>query len=243
MQRSQSGFGVAGLIAILFVALVSGFTYIRVKQADKEIASTRQVDNFDQCVAAGNPIMESFPEQCTAKGQTFTKETEMDLYNSGWNTRLESGQGAFSVMFPDGWADIIKVLDSDWFLIGGNKQPEAVSGESVKVTELASYGGDSQSIFSILLHDNFAAPEGVPTEYTLVNGKENPISGKKYIHEYTADTEVGIGYLRIKGDRDYTYVFDVGNGKELRIYYSVYNSDPSNQIEIVDTIVDSILLN
>jgi predicted negative regulator of RcsB-dependent stress response len=30
-----------------------------------------QITNYDECVAAGNPIMESFPEQCSANGRTF----------------------------------------------------------------------------------------------------------------------------------------------------------------------------
>lgn len=32
------------------------------------------ITNFNECVAAGNLVMESYPEQCRANGQTFTKE-------------------------------------------------------------------------------------------------------------------------------------------------------------------------
>lgn len=31
------------------------------------------IKNFDDCVAAGNPVMESYPRQCSANGQTFTE--------------------------------------------------------------------------------------------------------------------------------------------------------------------------
>ncbi len=31
------------------------------------------VTNFDKCVKAGNPVMESYPRQCSANGQTFTE--------------------------------------------------------------------------------------------------------------------------------------------------------------------------
>jgi len=34
---------------------------------------TQEVNSFDECAAAGNPVMESYPRQCTANGQTFTE--------------------------------------------------------------------------------------------------------------------------------------------------------------------------
>tara|TARA_Y100000034_G_C6855377_1_gene388654 strand:+ start:1054 stop:1356 length:303 start_codon:yes stop_codon:yes gene_type:complete len=33
-----------------------------------------QINSFEECAKAGNPIMESFPEQCSANGKTFIKE-------------------------------------------------------------------------------------------------------------------------------------------------------------------------
>ncbi len=36
----------------------------------------QQINSFEDCVAAGNPILESFPEQCrTPDGRSFTKGT------------------------------------------------------------------------------------------------------------------------------------------------------------------------
>ncbi|TSC85691.1 MAG: hypothetical protein G01um10148_1077 [Parcubacteria group bacterium Gr01-1014_8] len=32
------------------------------------------ITNFDECAAAGNSIMESYPRQCSANGQTFVEE-------------------------------------------------------------------------------------------------------------------------------------------------------------------------
>lgn len=32
------------------------------------------VTNFSECIAAGNPAMESFPRQCVHEGETFTEE-------------------------------------------------------------------------------------------------------------------------------------------------------------------------
>lgn len=40
----------------------------------------KRITNFDECVAAGNPVMESYPEQCrTEDGKTFTREIGNEL--------------------------------------------------------------------------------------------------------------------------------------------------------------------
>ena len=35
------------------------------------------ITNFEECVAAGNPIMESYPRQCRAGDKTFVEEIEV----------------------------------------------------------------------------------------------------------------------------------------------------------------------
>ncbi|MCI5222230.1 MAG: hypothetical protein D3924_06050 [Candidatus Electrothrix sp. AR4] len=35
-----------------------------------------QITNFEECVAAGNPVMESHPRQCRADDQTFIENLE-----------------------------------------------------------------------------------------------------------------------------------------------------------------------
>jgi hypothetical protein len=36
-----------------------------------QIKNHRMISSFEDCKNAGNPIMESFPEQCSANGRTF----------------------------------------------------------------------------------------------------------------------------------------------------------------------------
>lgn len=36
----------------------------------------RQITSFEECTVAGNPVMESYPRQCAAEGQTFVEEIE-----------------------------------------------------------------------------------------------------------------------------------------------------------------------
>jgi hypothetical protein len=33
-----------------------------------------EINNFEDCIAAGNPAMESYPRQCRANGKTFVEE-------------------------------------------------------------------------------------------------------------------------------------------------------------------------
>ena len=43
-----------------------------------EFADAFKIENFDDCVSAGNPVMESYPRQCISKdGQHFTEETNI----------------------------------------------------------------------------------------------------------------------------------------------------------------------
>ena len=40
--------------------------------SERKANEANSIDSFDECAAAGNPIMESYPEQCAANGRTFT---------------------------------------------------------------------------------------------------------------------------------------------------------------------------
>ena len=44
-----------------------------------EIANLDEIDSFEECAAAGNPIMESHPRQCAANGETFIEDLDIGL--------------------------------------------------------------------------------------------------------------------------------------------------------------------
>jgi hypothetical protein len=181
-------------------------------------------------------------EQVKTAAAKKSEDIVVDRHDNGWNTRVTSGKGAFEITFPDGWGPLIKETGADSFILAGTKQPDVTVGEKVKITEVEGAGSDSLSLFSVILlpSGGFAPPMGEANEFTI--GKaEDAIVGKKYTHIYTQDEFIGIGHLRLQGDRDYEYVFNVG-GKELRVFYSVHGSDPRNQIELVDEIVRTITL-
>jgi len=39
-----------------------------------------EVNNFESCVSAGNPVMESYPRQCNHDGITYVEEIEDQLF-------------------------------------------------------------------------------------------------------------------------------------------------------------------
>lgn len=62
-------------IGIFLVLLVSSFILLK-KQADEpEMKYDITVTDFESCITAGNPVMESYPRQCkTADGRSFTED-------------------------------------------------------------------------------------------------------------------------------------------------------------------------
>ncbi|MFH1211675.1 MAG: hypothetical protein V1659_01980 [Candidatus Woesearchaeota archaeon] len=56
------------------------FKPITVNLADWKV-STEEIDSFEECVAAGNPIMESYPRRCIADGKSFTEEVDISCEN------------------------------------------------------------------------------------------------------------------------------------------------------------------
>lgn len=58
--------------------------------------TTKLVNNFEECVAAGNPIMESYPRQCRHGDQTFT-EVVIETFTQ------TKGPVNYSIDIPFGW--------------------------------------------------------------------------------------------------------------------------------------------
>jgi hypothetical protein len=59
------------LLALIGLIILLGlFGYVYSQRAD---LPDDEISNFSECVEAGNPVMESFPRQCTANGVTYTE--------------------------------------------------------------------------------------------------------------------------------------------------------------------------
>lgn len=57
------------LTLIVLAVIVGGLAYLG------SLGKKDTISNYEECVAAGHPVRETFPEQCAVPGgQTFTKE-------------------------------------------------------------------------------------------------------------------------------------------------------------------------
>ncbi|PIN90348.1 hypothetical protein COU57_03700 [Candidatus Pacearchaeota archaeon CG10_big_fil_rev_8_21_14_0_10_32_14] len=62
--------GIVTLLIIFIVVLVFLFLRIEIKV---------EINNFEDCVKDGNLIIESYPRQCRANGQTYVEVLEQEL--------------------------------------------------------------------------------------------------------------------------------------------------------------------
>lgn len=76
-KLGQKGIAHLGLVLVMLViAAIIGVGWYVWRNQNKNIT------NFDECVAAGNPVMESYPEQCAANGQTFVNERQKNAQDA-----------------------------------------------------------------------------------------------------------------------------------------------------------------
>lgn len=74
----KKGILIVGLAIILLAGLIALGFYLK-NNLDKSDNNNdtdliyREITNFEECVKAGNPVMESYPRQCAADGKTFTE--------------------------------------------------------------------------------------------------------------------------------------------------------------------------
>lgn len=161
----------------------------------------------------------------------------------GYSTEVTSAKGSFSICIADGWGQVQRVSTTDELWLAGSNQPQVRVGRPAGIIEAQHGPLESNVLFAVFIEPSSAAPQGTPTQFVI--GKDgNALQGRRYVYEYPQDTPKGyIGSDRIKGDRDYVYVFDIGNGKQLRVWYSVYAVDPRNNIQTIDEMVRTIRIN
>jgi hypothetical protein len=214
MNKEQGGFNALVVVLAVVVAGAIGYTGWYVRQSRQAAPKTTLSSTYAQSA----------------------------YQNTGWNKTVTSGKGAFRITFPDGW-NVARDTNSDAFMIGGEAQPTVKAGTPAVVTS-APFGSDGPVVLFIFVSSGAdSAPRGAASDFLLENGKTNPVQGKKYVYEYPADLAADVGGQRIKGDRDYAYVFDLGGGKHLEVLYSVYASDPRNNIQTIDELLRTIRLN
>ena len=61
---------------ILFFVLLSFSGCLR----QVEVNEVKEITSFEECIKAGNPVMESYPRQCIAGGKTFVEVIEKEIF-------------------------------------------------------------------------------------------------------------------------------------------------------------------
>lgn len=142
-------------------------------------APAAKIANFEECAAAGNPVMESFPRQCRAGGQTFVEQVdaaEPPCCEGGVETAPASEYGkpvtledGGSTVFPDG-------LQVTLLAVNDSRCSEGVQ---------CVWAGELSPVLSVLLLDEGAAPVEVTLGTTT--RKEAQALGRTFKIEATTE--------------------------------------------------------
>jgi len=154
------------LLPIIIIVVILGIVVSILKMGEeKEIPVTIVATNFEECVGMGNPVMESYPRQCSSGGKTFTENIGNELEKANLirittprpNTVITSplvirgearGGWFFEASFPIDLKDANGVTIAQWY---ATVQADPATGEV-----------------------NWMTSEFVPFESTLIF--ENPTS-------------------------------------------------------------------
>jgi hypothetical protein len=99
------------LLAIVVLALLALGLYLAWTVMRDQAEPAAGITSFEECAAAGYPVMESYPEQCrTPDGRTFTRELREDELSPADAAHIESKRGLIIVSEPQPLALIASPL-------------------------------------------------------------------------------------------------------------------------------------
>jgi len=84
-------------IFIIFLIFVIAISYILItSKENEEENNTITISSFEECVLAGNPIMESYPRQCMDGDNIFVEEIENEIIEDEENLDEEVDENIFN---------------------------------------------------------------------------------------------------------------------------------------------------
>lgn len=243
VRNDQTGFSPVSVAVIVGVAAALGllgwFAYSRQNKEESK-PSPAQITSFDECVAAGNPVMESYPEQCTANGKTFTKTIEKHQLpeekdeTADW-LLYESPGKEYSLRLADGW-QMFRYEKSPSIYTYDNKNLALMSGTKAKVTEVQG-GSDGQAgLFINHATENIeqiVTPGAKQTSLKTIDGLEV----EKYYWIVNGYGEEGLG--NSNGDTQYTYVIRKSAKNVMTVNYS-FAPGATDYHELVEKVIKTI---
>jgi len=230
------------LFAIAALIVSAGWiVYDRNKQNGKDEPQTSEITNFDQCVAAGNPVMESYPEQCAANGKTFTRQidtgqnTQPSDETAGW-LLYESPGGEYSLRLADGW-NLTRYQKSSSIYTFNNSDLVLETGTKAVITEVDGGGDGRTGLFINYASQNIDQIVTPGTKQTPLTTNDGLEVEKYYwiVSGYSNDGGLGIG----NGDTQYTYVIRKSADRVMTIDYS-FQPGSTDYHNLVEKVVKTI---
>ncbi len=226
LRQNQAGFSplvIGTVVAVLGLTGLSGwFIYNRQHKADNKPSSDthKAITNFDECVAAGNAVMESYPEQCAADGKTFTNDKQKapaaPVTDETANWLLYTAKDkSFTIRLADGW-----VVEDDYYSQGfntfNNKNLAPKTGTKAIVNP---YPGGKDGQTGLFLNYATQNIEQIVTPGEKQTGLKTTdgLDIEKYYYVQPANQD-GIGLQQ--GDIQYTYVIRKSASRVIIINYS-----------------------
>lgn len=77
-KPNESGFGAIEIVLVVIILALLGVVGWLALTRSRQSNGQAAVSNFEECAAAGHPVMESFPRQCRAGERTFVEQVETD---------------------------------------------------------------------------------------------------------------------------------------------------------------------
>jgi Tfp pilus assembly protein PilV len=225
-MKSQKGFTlVEGLLIVLILSVVgfAGYYVWNQNQDDTEITS------YQQCIDAGNPIMESNPPKCSADGNTFTGSIIQPDSDSEENMKTPEDlstdttelveytytQGSLIISHPKTWTASVEQngnrldLKSADFEIGTEEYVAVNNGELLEI-----FVNSSESNIDSLLSSLKEAQSAHGGEY-----KEIKVDGERAV------------FSTIKTHGSHVNAFVYKNGNEYLFRYDTVNITDSDREE------------
>lgn len=172
------------LIAVLLLIVLVGVSIYFIQ---RKPTSVTEITTFEECAAAGNPVMESFPRQCVTAGKTFVEGV-----SSGVGSSTESMADQEGVTYDNATGDLIHITlpfpgattGSDFMVRGlarglwyfeASFPVEVVTGDGTVVAQaVAQAQGDWMTTNFVPFTATMTLPKTFTGSAYLVLKKDNP---------------------------------------------------------------------
>lgn len=184
------------------------------------------INSFAECVAAGNPVMESYPEQCAVNGQTWT------------NPEQQPQQNTLSLLSTENWAtysnnNVSFRYPADWQLgndlVASSADVDIVSADFVEAEELGPSVGAGYWLELYVRTGTQKMYESYDAYLSSVKGIEQGCGGS-YEESTVANRPAIISDLKCHGTYRYANFYEGDTEFMLRLNGLDENTDEFRQL-------------